>query len=398
MLPTTRSAAICCNEQPPHTAPTERKVRRLHLTQLTLARYRNLRNTVLGDLAPLNIFVGANAQGKTNTVEAIHLCSTGRSHRTARDMELVRWGEQAAYVKARTQHADGTHIVEVGLSAQGKSVKINGACARRLGELMGHVNTVMFSPEDLGIVKAGPGTRRRFLDIHLSQIDPVYFTTLQNYNKALSQRNALLKSFFSRPEQADTIDVWDEQLARLGAQIVVRRRAFSQDLSAEAAVVHKQLCGEDLTCQYNACTRAQEPDDAYQALLRELVRNREQDIRRGATYAGPQRDDITLMVDGYDLRAYGSQGQHRSAALSLKLAVLALMRTYTGETPLLILDDVLSELDEQRGEGLLRSIGGAQTFITCAQMDPRLTRLDTPYALFTVSQGQITRQGSRPRP
>ncbi len=359
------------------------------LTQLTLARYRNLNPLELRPEPGITVFVGRNAQGKTNIVESVYFCCTGRSHRTAHDKELVRWDEQTAYLRAETLHRDGRHLVEIGLSNAGKKMlKVNGLPARRMGELMGHVNAVMFSPEDLSLVKAGPAVRRRFLDMDMSQTDANHFYDLQTYQKALNQRNALLKQIPFSPKKADMLPVWDEQLAPLGARIVLRRKRFARELFERALEAHTGLThGERLEARYMASLESDEPTQAQVELLRLLEQGREGDIRRGATAQGPHRDDFTMLVNGYDLRLYGSQGQHRSAALSLKLAELAVMGHRTGETPLLILDDVLSELDERRREGLLKAVEGVQTFLTCVKIEDEMKtmRLHT----YDVFDGQV---------
>jgi DNA replication and repair protein RecF len=365
---------------------------RLHLTRLTLARYRNLAPLTLEPGPGTAVFVGRNAQGKTNIVESVYFCCTGRSHRTAHDRELIRWDEPNAYIRADAAHRDGPHSVEIGLNANGrKSIKVNGLPARRAGELMGHVNSVMFSPEDLSLVKSGPAVRRRFLDMDISQTDAAYFYDLQTYQKALMQRNALLKSVAFNPKLMDTLDVWDEQLARAGGRIVVKRRAFAANLFEAAVGVHGRLASaEKLEARYMASLESEGAEAASEELRLLLERAREGDVRRGATSQGPHRDDFTLLVNGYDLRLYGSQGQHRTAALALKLGELGVMRDSTGEQPILILDDVLSELDAARRAGLLRAVEGIQTFITCVKVEDEMRKL--PMALYDVQDGKVNRR------
>ena len=346
----------------------------MHLTSLTLARYRNLQPITLTPGEGTCVFVGRNAQGKTNVVESVYFCCTGRSHRTTRDRELIRWNEETAYVRAETLHRDGRHIIEFGLaSAGGKMLRVNGLPARRMGDLMGHVNSVMFSPEDLALIKSGPAVRRRFMDMDISQTDATYFYDLLTYQKALSQRNALLKSIAMNPKNAATLDVWDEQLAKSGAAVVVKRKKFALELFEAAVEAHGKLsAGERLEARYMASLESDDISGAADELLQLLQKGRDTDIRRGATGDGPHRDDFTLMVSGYDLRLYGSQGQHRTAALALKLAELNVMHHKTGEQPILILDDVLSELDAQRREGLLKAVQGTQTLITCVRVEEEM--------------------------
>lgn len=364
----------------------------MHLTRLTLTRFRNLAELSLEPGPGISVFVGRNAQGKTNVVESIYFCSTGRSHRTARDRELIRWNEENAYMRAESAHGDGPHSVEIGLNASGrKLVKVNGLPARRMGELLGHVNSVMFAPEDLSLVKSGPAVRRRFLDMDISQTDANYFYDLQTYQKALMQRNSLLRGIAFNARLADTLDVWDAQLARSGGRIVVKRREFAARLFSAAVETHARLAAsERLEARYMASLESKAAGEAAEELARLLLRAREADVKRGSTSQGPHRDDFTLLVNGYDLRLYGSQGQHRTAALALKLGELGVMREDTGEQPVLILDDVLSELDAARRAGLLKAVEGIQTFITCVKVEDEMRRL--PLELYDVQDGRVRRR------
>ncbi len=363
----------------------------MHLKSLTLARYRNLAPLELAPGPGTTVFVGKNAQGKTNIVESIYYCCTGRSHRTNHDRELIRWNEQTAYIKAEARHQDGTHTVEIGLNQLGrKLLKVNGLPARRAGELMGHVNAVMFAPEDLELIKAGPAVRRRFLDMDISQTDANYFYDLQNYQKALMQRNALLKSIAFNPKLIDTLDVWDEQLARSGARIFIKRRKYAGELFEAAVVAHGKLANaERLEPKYLASLESGAAGEAEEELKRLLANGRESDVKRGSTGQGPHRDDFTLLVNGYDLRLYGSQGQHRTAALALKLGELSVMGEATGEPPILILDDVLSELDGSRRAGLMKAVEGVQAFITCVKVEDEMRHM--PISLYEVKDGQVKR-------
>ena len=357
------------------------------LKKLILARWRNLPALNLEPGGGITVFVGRNAQGKTNIVEAVAYSSTGRSHRTSHDRELIQWGEETAYLRAETTHRDGGHLIEVGLNADGgRALRVNGLPARRMGELMGHVNTVMFAPEDLAIVKSGPAARRRFMDMDIAQTDPAYFYDLQQYQKALGQRNALLRQLSFRPERADTLDIWDEQLASCGARIALKRRRFAAELFEEAQAAHAALSrGERLEARLMASTTADTAEEAAEALLKALKEAREGDIRRLSTSIGPHRDDFTLLVNAYDLRLYGSQGQHRTAALALKLGELKVMERRTGEAPVLILDDVLSELDAERREGLLRAVAGTQTLLTCVKLEDEMRKMDMD--IYDVASG-----------
>ena len=319
----------------------------------------------------MTVFSGPNAQGKTNLLEALHLCCTGRSHRTARDEEMIRWGAPAAHVKVFSQQRDGTHEITVSLlrgQKKKKNVMIGGRRAERIGELFGHVFSVLFSPEDLQTVKGGPSERRRFIDMQLSQLRPVYFYSLQSYVHALGQRNALLRALAERPALADTLDSWDEQLAREGAKIVKGRREVIARLSEDASEEHLRLTDgqEELRLRY--VSEAAQEEDAESFLLGRLRETRQDDIRRQTTSAGVHRDDLSITINGKDARLYASQGQQRTAVLSLKLAQTAFAERERGEPPVLMLDDVMSELDPQRRRQLIGRIDRMQTFVTCTDI------------------------------
>jgi DNA replication and repair protein RecF len=341
----------------------------MRLTSLTLKRYRNLEPQTLKPGPRLNILAGSNAQGKTNLLEAIYVCCVGRSHQTVRDRELVRWGEETASISLDCARRDGSNRIEVELTLSGrKRIRINGSPIHRIGELMGHINAVIFTPAELSLVRGGPACRRRFLNMSLSQIRPGYFLWLQRYHQALSQRNALLRA----PEGGAlaTLPVWDVQLARAGARLIAHRSDFCARLAVYASEIHAELArGERFTVSYSAAVETGDHEHLEAAFLAQLANNRENDLRRGITTAGPHRDDVVLRIDGADARVYGSQGQKRTCALSLKLAERAIMREETGEEPLLLLDDVFSELDGERRRMLLGFIGGTQTFITCVSAE-----------------------------
>ncbi len=339
----------------------------MFIRRLRLVGFRNYDQAELSPARGVTVLMGQNAQGKTNLIEAIHLCCLGRSHRTARDGELVRWGTPGAQVSVTVDRRDGPHDVSVQIGAdekRKKSIKVNGAQVARVGELMGHVNAVLFSPEDLRLVKDGPEGRRRFLDMEISQAQPAYFYALQRYMRALAQRNALLRRLSEGGGDAAllaTLDEWDALLVEAGAQVIERRIAYLAKLSPAASEAHAALSGgkEKLTLSYEG--RAADGDELYR-LLRAC---RTEDLRRGTTGTGPHRDDYRIVVNGRDARAFASQGQQRTAALSLKLAEIEVLGEMIGESPVLLLDDVMSELDVNRRQMLLSRIEKVQTLITC---------------------------------
>lgn len=344
----------------------------MYLTRIQLRDYRNYQQADLVPGQGITVLYGDNAQGKTNALEAVYLCCTGRSHRTPRDKELVRWGEPAGWVRVELERRDGGHDVEILLpAAERKQVKVGGNLIARSGELMGHLNGVLFSPEDLRMVKDGPAERRRFVDMELSQIRPAYYYALQRYNRALSQRNHLLREIPFKPQLKDTLPEWEEQLAASGAQIMEHRAQFIARLNEAAHENHLSISGgkEHLSVVYHPSVALEgERARLKEGLLRALSAAREQELRRGTTALGPHRDDLTLNLDGVDVRAFGSQGQQRTTALSLKLSELSVMREETGEWPVLLLDDVMSELDPQRRRQLLTRLEPVQTLVTLTDL------------------------------
>ena len=343
----------------------------MRITRLSLRQFRNYQQLTLAPDSGVTVFCGPNAQGKTNILEAIHLCCVGRSHRTSRDEELIRWGERAARVHLLSEQVDGTHEIAVGIVRGGKKKKdvhIGARRAERIGELLGHVCGVLFSPEDLSSVIAVPCERRRFFVMQLSPLGPANFSALQRAARALSQRNALLKEIARSPALLPTLDMWDEQLAAAGAQIAQSRRRAVEKLDELAATAHASLTEgrERLSLQYISQT-VDAPDCADRLLVR-LREARGEDLRRMTTTVGIHRDDIAIAIDGKEARTYASQGQQRSAVLSLKLAQLELAAHERGEPPILMLDDVMSELDPGRRRQLIERIDRVQTFVTCTDL------------------------------
>lgn len=364
----------------------------MRVKSLKLQNFRNYERALIEPDEGVTVFTGQNAQGKTNIVEALHLCCLGRSHRTPRDDELIRWGCEAASVKAVTAQRDGTHEVSLLLSRtqrRKKTVRIGARQAERIGELFGHVCGVLFSPEDLQIVKSGPAERRRFLDMQLSQLHPAYFYALQRAVRALNQRNALLKEIARNGSLLSTLDMWDEQLAACGGEIVRGRREAVLALSASAAQVHASLTGGRETLCVRYLSQAADAEDPSQRLLERLKAARAEDLRRMTTSVGIHRDDLLITIDGKEARTYASQGQQRSAVLSLKLAQLELSERVRGEAPVLMLDDVMSELDPDRRRQLIERIDRVQTFVTCTDLSDLAGARQG--AVYHVENGVLTR-------
>ncbi|MCL2061492.1 MAG: DNA replication/repair protein RecF [Firmicutes bacterium] len=341
---------------------------------LNITNFRNYRSQSVELSSGINVFSGDNGMGKTNLLEAVYLTSVGRSPRTPRDKELILWGEQRARVLAQCQKAVGDESVEIILSkTENKRVAVNGMPVSRLGELMGVITTVFFSPGELKIVQSSPGERRSFIDIALCQISKAYFYLLSRYHKILAQRNRLLKSGQATP---CALDIWDAQLAATGAKIVKQRKGFIKNLSPYACENHAYLSGgaESLELLYEGLAGETEQEIETE-FLAELLRERGRDTKNGYTNTGPHKDDLLLKIGGADIRSFGSQGQQRTAALALKLAELQLAHATRGECPILLLDDVLSELDLSRQEKLLRRISGFQTLLTCTHLDAQTRAL-----------------------
>ena len=358
----------------------------MRITGLRLRDFRGYHQLLLTPPPGVTVLVGENGAGKTNLLEAVHLCCLGRSHRTSNDREMIRRGQETAAVQLTVARTDGTHDVGVRLfenARRRKVVYVNGKTASRMGELMGHATCVIFSPEDLALVKDGPQARRRFLDMLLSQHQRAYFYALQTYTAALKQRNALLKAGDEKQ-----LPAWDEQLAAAAAPIVRLRRDICTDLNERAQVHYLYIGGreeERFALRYRSALA--EADDPVRDMLRGLAACREEDRRRQTTCFGPHRDEVELLLCGELIRAFGSQGQMRTAALSMKLAAFDLLAASQGEPPLLLLDDVLSELDPDRRRRLIARIGRAQALLTCTDQNDFIGA--RPACVLRVRDGQI---------
>lgn len=362
----------------------------MQITSLRLHDYRNYAELSLRPSPGLNVFVGENAAGKTNVLESIFFCALGRSHRTRHDDELIRAGAAAALVQLAVEKAAGAHTITCRLYRdKPRQIKLDETALRRSGELLGCLHVVMFSPEDLRLIKQGPGERRRFLDMELSQLYPAYYYALQQYNTALRQRNALLKV---QHATAAMYTPWEGQLAELGAQIQTHRAQFVEKLAKTAANLHGELSGgrERLAIGYAPSIATDDEAPLRCALLKALESTRARDVHRGSTSIGPHRDDLAVLLDDTDVRIYGSQGQQRTAALSLKLSELYMQRELNRELPVLLLDDVLSELDSVRQRCLVQAMQGCQTFLTCTQLAGLEDAGISDMAVFQVQAGAVT--------
>ena len=366
----------------------------MHITRIRLCNYRSYDQLEFFPSAGLNVIVGANAAGKTNILESIYLSAVGRSHRTRRDAELINSSCRGGYAGIEIENAKGSHLIEIKLREnEAKQVFVDRQKLARIGELMGVLNVVMFSPEDLSLIKGAAQERRRFMDTELCQLRPAYFYRLQQYNAALKQRNALLKDSWPVPPSDDMLEMWDEQLAKCGCVIMKTRREFADELSTVAFDLHRRITEkrEQLYTSYQPDVPFEENLE-FDALREALFRSHSEDIRCGYTNRGPHRDDLSVEINGSNARTFASQGQQRTAALSLKLSELALMREIKGEAPVLLLDDVLSELDADRQCALLSSAFDCQCFLTTTQLEGLKNIPDM--TVFDCGGGKLVRRES----
>jgi len=366
---------------------TEKKLE-LKIESLKLKNFRNYEYLDLDLDSETNIFYGDNAQGKTNILEAVYLSGTTKSHRGAKDKDMIRFGQDEAHVRTVVEKKEIQYQIDVHLKRNHpKGIAINKMPIRKASELFGLLNLVFFSPEDLNIIKNGPAQRRRFIDLELSQLDKVYLSDLSNYNRAVNQRNSLLKESSPGKEINDTLDLWEEQIIRYGNQVMERREEFINEINEIIADIHKRLTKEE-----NRFQLVYEPGSGDLPLEMAIKKNRERDLRVKSTTVGPHRDDIGFRLGDLDLRRYGSQGQQRSAALALKLSEIEIVRRKTGETPVLLLDDVLSELDKHRQNALLDNINDIQTLITCTGVDEFVNHRFSVNKVFHVQNGQAVKE------
>lgn len=367
----------------------------MFVEHLILKNFRNYENLNIDFSKNVNIIYGDNGQGKTNIVEAIFICATGRSHRTSKDAELIKIGSQRSYVGLYSQNSKINQKIEIQLDrSEKKKVKLNDIPAKKMGELMGRLNAVIFCPEDLLIVKEGPSERRRFIDIALSQLKPAYFYELQQYSKVLMQKNVLLKNIYKNKSLKDTLEVWNLNLAEKGARITKMRHDFLSRVSRHAAQQHFLITGgiENLDLRYKPSIKSNLEDSITtikEIFLKQLEDAVPREIDKGISLVGPQRDDFELTLNGIDLKNFGSQGQQRTAVLALKISEINIIKEEIDENPILLLDDVMSELDIKRQEFLFDALGNIQTFITCTDKNIFSKKTSLTGVFYEVNNGKI---------
>ena len=363
----------------------------MKVTELQVSDYRNLSGQKLTLDKGLNVFVGDNAQGKTNLVESVYLCCIGKSPRADRDKDLVCWGKESAYVHLRYNSRFGDGEIAIKLNSKGKKqIVVGGAPITKVADLLGNLNCVYFSPNEIRIISSFPAERRRFMDIDLCQTDKNYFYSLSRLNKAILQRNNLLKAAATLDEAREMLFVWDKQIAEEGAQVIVKRRRFCEKLKDYARRCHEKLTDgkETLHLEYTTPIEGETTEEIAQNYFDKLQACAERDFAARHTTTGCQRDDVVLKVNGIDVRNFGSQGQQRTTALALKLGELMIFKDIIGEYPVLLLDDVLSELDVDRQRRLLTFDSRLQILLTTATELPTEI-VGIPYVKYRIANGVV---------
>ena len=337
---------------------------RMWITSLEMQNFRNYESQKIEFSENINVFYGDNAQGKTNIIEAIFMCSIGKSFRTSKEKETIKHNEEFSNIVLNYKNKDRDGNIKVQISNK-KTIFVNGVKVKKLSELLGKVNIVLFTPDDINILKNGPDQRRKFLNMMIGQIRPNYVNILNTYTKVMEQRNNYLKQIRDLDNKNkinyELLDIWDEKLASLSYKICLYRTEFINKISEKIKDIHKNITEnkEEIKIEYIT-------ESSDEKKLLELIKQRRKlDIIKGYTTKGAHRDDFNIYIDGDLVNVYGSQGQHRTAVLSLKMSELEIIKEETGESPILLLDDFMSELDSKRRKNLLSNIGDTQVIITC---------------------------------
>lgn len=358
----------------------------MKVEKVILQNFRNYSSQEITFRDGLNVICGLNASGKTNLMESIFVAAIGRSPRTKNEKELIKMGEDKAYIHLFLEKKFRNHKINVEINrAEGKSINVDGAKISRLGELIGLLTVVYFSPDELKMIKEAPQERRRFMDLSLSQESKPYYVALSKYNNLLQQRNKLIKTT-DYAEFSQTAFIWERQMAEVAADIILKRRSFIQKIGNIANDYHFKIAGEneDITLVYEPCVEGEDREVIRAALEQKLEESHEKDYELGYTSVGVHREDFNITSKGIDLRKFGSQGQQRTAALVIKLAEIEYYYKESGEKPVLLLDDVLSELDERRRTALLEATAGTQTLITCTEFNENVS----DYNKIVISKGK----------
>lgn len=363
----------------------------MYINSLKLVNYRNYDNLLVEFNKKVNLIIGMNGQGKTNIVEAIGFMSIGRSFRTNKDRELIKFSADNLYCACSFTRNNIDKKIEIVVTKDKKGIKVNGVSIKSIQELLGNLNVVIFSPEDLRLVKDGPKERRSFIDKEISQIMPRYYSLLTSYNKILQQRNRILKSY---KIDKNLLDVYDETISTYASEIYIIRNKFIDKLSKISSKIHKNLTmdKENLTIIYKNQVDLKPGQDASlvkSVLIEKLRESREGDIMTRSTKVGPHKDDMKILINDIDVRMYGSQGQQRTASISLKLSEIDLIKQELGDYPVLILDDVFSELDQSRQKMLVEKLENIQMFVTSADpLHKDILDIDD-YRIFNIENGRL---------
>ena len=363
------------------------------IKSLELKNYRNYKDLYLNLDKGTSLLYGDNAQGKTNILEAIYMSATAKSHRGSKDKEVINFDEEEAHIKIYIEKREVNHRIDIHLRKNhAKGIAIDGIPIRKINDLFGMLNVVFFSPEDLNIIKRGPADRRRFIDMELCQLSKIYVDNLINYNKILAQRNKLLKDIsfnVDKKELLQSLDIWDIQLIHYGSEVIKYRKDFIAKLNIYIKDIHSSITGEKESLYINYDLNID--IDQYE---KAVLKTRDNDIKYKMTSVGPHRDDISFFIKNsgkdIDLKFYGSQGQQRTAALSLKLAEIELVKKSINDYPILLLDDVFSELDVSRQKRLIKSIKHLQTIITSTGIDDLLNKNFSIDNIMQVKEAQVS--------
>ena len=354
------------------------------ISDINLKDFRNYENERINFNKNLNIFFGENAQGKTNIIESIFLCSFGKSFRARKDNEMIKLGKENAVVEINFKKLDRDGKIKIELSNK-KNIYLNGIKIKKLSELLGNINVVIFTPDDINILKGGPQNRRRFLDIMISQLKPNYMYNLNLYLKTIEQRNNYLKQIKENNKPENLLDIWDEKLAEYAEKICKYRKEYIEKIKENIVKIHKEITENKEEIKLEYITECENKEN----YLKKLKERRKLDIIKGYTTKGIHRDDFNIFINGKELGIYGSQGQHRTAILSLKMSELNIIYEEIGEYPILLLDDFMSELDEKRRKHLLEKIEDIQVIITCTD---KIMLENKKYLIYNVKDGKVIKE------
>ncbi|MFB6466508.1 DNA replication/repair protein RecF [Cytobacillus sp. Hz8] len=368
----------------------------MYIEHLLLKNYRNYENLEMQFENKVNVILGENAQGKTNVMESIYVLAMAKSHRTSNDKELIRWDEEYAKIEGRIQKSSGSVPMQLVISKKGKKAKCNHIEQKKLSQYVGNMNVVMFAPEDLHLVKGSPQVRRRFIDMEIGQVSPLYLHEISQYQKILQQRNHYLKLLQTKKQTDLTmLEILTEQFIQSAVRIVLKRFEFLYLLQKWALPIHEGISRglETLKIQYKPSVDVLESQDMSKMITvfeEKFDKIKVREMERGVSLFGPHRDDVMFFVNNRDVQTFGSQGQQRTTALSLKLAEIELIYSEIGEYPILLLDDVLSELDDYRQSHLLNTIQGkVQTFVTTTSVEGIDHQTLKEASTFYVSKGSM---------